>query len=149
MCISFVPLLLPALQHHVFPHSRISAVFSSSPHRAPAWTPFSEWRCCVSAMEGAARHTSMPSDYRSPRASAAATRPDGSFFLKHSGWAALALQLLLMLGRLSSLSSEQRDFDKVFSSCCWIVHIQCLVSLQPWLKGPLAHFSLCKAVGSL
>lgn len=33
-------------------------------------------------------------------------------------------------GRHPSLSPKQHDFDKIFSSCCWIEHIQCPGSFQ-------------------
>ena len=134
MCISFVPLLLPALQHCIFSHPLIPTVFRKDPSRVPTWSPFDEGQCCASDVGEQHVVQIHPGIGRRQWAFVAATRSGG-----HNRSASLDTtdQLPSQLvcwyyGSHPSLSPKQHDIDKVFSSCCWMDYIQCLLSLQQW-----------------
>lgn len=119
----------------------LPAVFRNYPSRVPTWTSFDKWY-------GGDQHAVpvYPVISRGWWVFMASLRSDGSGFLKHNRSAALMLWLLLILWKSFSLSPKQHDFDKDFSSRCWIEYIQCLVNLQQQLKEPLALLPLCKTV---
>lgn len=119
----------------------LPAVFRNYPSRVPTWTSFDKWY-------GGDQHAVpvYPVISRGWWVFMASRRSDGLGFLKHNRSAALMLWLLLILWKSFSLSPKQHDFDKDFSSRCWIEYIQCLVNLQQQLKEPLTLLPLCKTV---